>query len=138
MFLWWCQVALGFHILWSFVLLSLHWRSSHLFLSLLPGFGRVIPSVSSVLRLRTFPDGERIKWISLAALHTSGKAGCFLTCFHFTLWEKTQTKKGSLVIELCFFRGGVTLVKWKYSYPLSSSNLRSFCPNTLLEPLLTA
>lgn len=49
-------------------------------------------SVSSVLRLRTFPDGERIKWISLAALHTSGKAGCFLTCFHFPLWEKTQKR----------------------------------------------
>ena len=108
---------------------SLHWRSS-LFLFLLPGFGRVIPSM-----LRTCSDGERIKWISLAAFHTAGKAGCFLMCFHFPLWEKTQARKRSLVTELCFFRGGVTLVKWKYSYPLSSSNLRLFCSNTLLELL---
>lgn len=92
-------------------------------------------SVCSVLRLRTFLDRWRNKWFSLAASHTVGKAGCSLMFLLFPIWEKSQTKKSSLVTDL-YTGGGGTWVKWKCSfYSLDSSSIGLFCSNSLLELL---
>ena len=78
---------------------------------------------------------KRNKWFSLAASHTVGKAGCSLMFLLFPLWEKSQTKKSSLVTDL-YTGGGGTWVKWKCSfYSLDSSSIGLFCSNSLLELL---